>query len=416
MMALEGPYLAAVIARLPDATFNLAAYGVAFAFAILIESPVIMLMSASTALAEDAERLRRLRRFSWGLNAVATLLLAIMLLPWVYGPLMEGVVGLPPEVARLTRGALLILLPWPAAIGYRRFLHGLLIRTGRTRLVAAGTVIRLAAMGGVTITVALLTSLPGAWAAAAGLSSGVIVEAIVARFMVGPTLRELRATPPEDPDDIPSYRAIADFYLPLALTSLIGLSVQPLLTFFMGRAASPIESLAVFPVVHALSFVFRSFGLAFQEAAIALIGRHNEHFEPVARFALGLGLATAGALALVTFTPLSHIWFQKVSGLTPELEAFALGPARLLVPLPAMSVLLSLQRAVLVQGRRTGPITRASALEVMGIATVFPTLAWGFDMVGVTAAFSAFVVGRMLGNLFLWRQMRHTLQKRSLGT
>ena len=48
MMAAEGPYLAAIIARLPDATTNLAAFGVAFAFAIIIESPVFMLMSAST--------------------------------------------------------------------------------------------------------------------------------------------------------------------------------------------------------------------------------------------------------------------------------------------------------------------------------------------------------------------------------
>ena len=42
MMALEGPFLAATIARLPDPTVNLAAFGVAFAIAILIEAPVIM--------------------------------------------------------------------------------------------------------------------------------------------------------------------------------------------------------------------------------------------------------------------------------------------------------------------------------------------------------------------------------------
>ena len=64
MMALEGPFLAAVIARLPDPKFNLAAYGVAFAFAILIEAPVIMIMSASTALVEDGPSFRRLRNFT----------------------------------------------------------------------------------------------------------------------------------------------------------------------------------------------------------------------------------------------------------------------------------------------------------------------------------------------------------------
>ncbi len=58
MMGVEAPFLAAVIARHPDATFNLAAYGVAYAFAILTEAPVIMLMSAATALVQDGHSFR----------------------------------------------------------------------------------------------------------------------------------------------------------------------------------------------------------------------------------------------------------------------------------------------------------------------------------------------------------------------
>ena len=55
MMALEGPFLAAAIARLPDPKLNLAAHGVAFAIAIVIEAPVMMMMSTSTALARDTD-------------------------------------------------------------------------------------------------------------------------------------------------------------------------------------------------------------------------------------------------------------------------------------------------------------------------------------------------------------------------
>jgi len=39
-------------------------------------------------------------------------------------------------VAELTRRAAAILLPWPAAIGYRRFYQGILIGSGLTRRVA----------------------------------------------------------------------------------------------------------------------------------------------------------------------------------------------------------------------------------------------------------------------------------------
>src|SRR5690606_24557353 len=152
---------------------------------------------------------------------------------------------------------------------------------------------------------------------------------------------------------------------PLALTSFIGLTVQPMLTFFMGRAARPIESLAVFPVVHGLSFLFRALGLSFQEAAIALMGRNAEHAPEVGAFALRLGLAASGALALVAFTPLAGTWFQTISGLSPELAAFARAPTMILVPLPGLTVLLSLQRAVLVTGRTTRYITKATSMEVI---------------------------------------------------
>jgi len=53
MMAVEGPFLAAIIARLVDPKFNLAAYGVAYAFALTIEAPIIMIMSTSTALVDN---------------------------------------------------------------------------------------------------------------------------------------------------------------------------------------------------------------------------------------------------------------------------------------------------------------------------------------------------------------------------
>ena len=49
MMAVEGPYLAAIIARLGQPTTHLAAFGVAFAFAIIIEAPVIVEEAGSSS-------------------------------------------------------------------------------------------------------------------------------------------------------------------------------------------------------------------------------------------------------------------------------------------------------------------------------------------------------------------------------
>jgi Na+-driven multidrug efflux pump len=412
MMATEGPFLAAVIARLPDPTFNLAAYGVAFALAIVVEAPVMMLMSAATALVKDRASFRKLRTFSRALAAATTAFLLLLLAPGVYGWLTGTVMALPPEVAELTRGALWFFLPWPGAIAYRRFLQGVLIRSGKTRLVAYGTVVRLIAMSVTALAAYSLLDVPGAWVGGLALSTGVVVEALAARVMAASTVRELLAGQHDRPgaQEI-GYGEIASFYLPLALTSLIGLTVQPMLTFFMARSVAPVQSLAVFPVVHALGFFFRSMGLAFQDAAIALMGVRYEHLRALGRFAATLGFATSLAIALVAFTPLSHFYFVTISGLTPELTRFALVPARLLVPLPGLTALLALQRAILVEGRRTRLITAASAVEVGTIGIVFTVLAWGLDLVGATAAFAAFTVGRTCSNGYLAFWCRRVLDK-----
>ena len=403
MMAAEGPFLAAMIARMPGPEFNLGAYGVAFALAILIEAPVIMLMSAATSLVKDRISYLKMRNFSRGLILGTTLLLLIVLVPGVYRWLTETLLQLPAEVADLTYGALWFFLPWPSAIGYRRFLQGVLIRAGKTRLVAMGTLIRLLAMTVAALLGYLLLDIPGAWVGGLALGTGVTVEAIAARFMAAETVRDLLAEEGNSAytGRTVTYRAIATFYLPLALTSLIGLTIQPLLTFFMGRSVSPVESLAIYPVVHSLSFFFRSVGFAYQDAAIALIGERFEHYRELRRFCFTLGAVTTAGLALVAFTPLFQLWFTVLSGLTPELTSCALIPARIIVPLPFLSVLLSFQRAILVEGRRTQHITWASVIEVTTVAVLFLTLGFGFEVVGATAAFTAFLGGRLLSTVYL---------------
>ena len=402
MMAVEGPFLAAVIARLPEAKINLAAYGVAFAIAMLVESPVVMLMTTSTALAEDAHSFRKLRRFAFLLNAATTVVLLVVLLPPVFDFIGFDVLALPAEVALLVEDALWLLAPWPAAIGYRRFYQGLLIRDGRPRLVAAGTVTRISAIALVAVVLARL-GVPGTLVAAGAMTAGVCTEAAATRWMArGSVARVLARTPAARPGAL-NYGIISRFYYPLALTSLLGFAAQPLLTFFMGRAPAPVESLAVFPVVGSLTFIFRAVCLAYQEVTIALLGERREQFPALRAFAVSLGLATTGCLAVFGLTPFSGVWFETISGLAPELAAFAILPTILLIPLPFLSAFLSLQRGILIKARRTRPVTVATAVEVVCLAVGFPLLVQAFGWVGVSAAAGASLAGRIAAvSLLAW--------------
>ena len=402
MMAVEGPFLAAVIARLAEPKINLAAYGVAFSLAVLVEAPVIMMMSAATALVDGAESYRRLRTFLWQLNGVITAVMLLLLTPPAWDLAAHRLIGLDPQVADLAHRSLLILLPWPAAIGYRRFCQGLLIRAGLTRRVAWGTVIRLAAMAAVAFTTHAMSPLPGAMVGACALSAGVLAEAVASRLMAAGTIRQLLATSSVQP---PTWGDIHRFYRPLALTSTIALSVAPLVTFFMGKARFSLESLAVLPVINALVFIFRTPGLSFQEVAIAMLGRSWDNLARVRQFAALLAGATTLGFAAIALTPLADVWLERVSGLAPELAAFAKLPLKVIVLMPAMSVLLSLQRSLLVARRDTGPITWASVLEVVGIAMVLLVTIGAGNWVGATAAAVAYLVGRAAANIYLLRTM-----------
>ena len=398
MMSAEGPFLTALMARLADAKFNLAAFGVAFSLAMLVEAPIIMIMSAAAALVHGRASFVALRRFISWLNAGISAVMLLLVVPPVFRALAVGLIGLPADVAGLAHYGLALLLPWPAAIGYRRFYQGVLIRQGETRRVAYGTVVRLATMALGAGGLFAFTSLPGIAVGAAALSLGVVCEAAASRVMAAAAVRTLLTGPDGPPLPL---RSIVTFYYPLAITSLLTLGMQPILTFFLSKSRFAIESLAALPVLHALVFVFRSSGLAFQEVVIVLIGGDRANAPPLRRFAATLAAATSAALALLAFTPLARLWLGGVAGLAPELAAFVFVPLRILCIMPALEVLLSWQRSLLVVERRTALVTWGTAVEAGAAVTILALAIGVLDLVGVTAAAIAIVSARLAANAFL---------------
>jgi len=407
MMSLEGPFLAAIIARLADPKFNLAAYGVAFSLALIVEAPVIMMMTASTALVKDSQSLSKLFRFTTHLNLIITGSMLILVIPDIFYFITLDLIGLVPEVARLTHIATIILLPWPGAIGFRRFYQGVLIVNHATRRVAYGTVIRLGSMGMTALLLYLFSNLPGVYIGTLALSTGVIMEALSSRLMVHRILKRIHDGGATEEEPL-TFRRIIDFYYPLALTSILTLGVHPIVTFFVGKSVLALESLAVLPVVSSFVFLFRGVGISYQEAAITLLGRSPNTDRLVTRFAAVLGTTLSSILILTAFTPLSGIWFSVVSGLSAELTSIAKTPLMVLGLFPATSVLISFQRARLVKAGRTSPITGATIIEVLGIVIVLYLGVVQLGWIGAVAAASSFMAGRIAANLYLQVKIKAT--------
>ena len=166
-----------------------------------------------------------------------------------------------------------------------------------------------------------------------------------------------------------------------------------------------LESLAVYPVVTALTFIFRSMApryasghLSYQEVAITLLDGTRENFRLIARFAFVLGVAATAGLVVIAFTPLAGVWFQTVSGLSKELVELSVRPLRLFSLIPFFSVLLAFQRSILVFGRDTRPVTVATLIELTAIVGFLFLNIRVLNLVGVVGAVLALFGGRLLGN------------------
>lgn len=413
MMAAEGPFVAALIARLAAPKENLAAFAVATALAWMVESPIIMMLSAANALVRDGVAFRKLRRFSNALNAAVTAVMIALVTPPVFGFVARGVMGLDAEVAGLAGRSMIFLVLWPGAIGYRRFYQGILISDGKPQAVTWGTVTRLTTMAATGLFLALVLHLPGASVGAGALGAGVVAEGAASRFMARRTVRRLRRQDASECDFGRSLTAagIVRFYAPLALTSFLSFFVNPLTTFFLARGRMALESLAVLPVIVGLAFVFRTAGIAVQEVVIALAGDGRENRGLLNRFTDRVGLLSTAGLALFVSTPLARIWYGQVSGLSPELAAFSVLPGALLVLLPFLESRLSYERGILVKSHRTAPISVAVGVQLAVTVAVFALMILALKIKGAVAVGPALTAGYAAGVAILAAVGREAVPK-----
>ena len=404
-MGAEGPLFTYFVASMADQKINLAAFGsITFPIALVVEGPIIMMLAASTALCRDWPSYRKVRRFMFAASAALTVIHAAIAFTPLYHVVAADLLGVPEEVRAPGRLGLQLLLPWSAAIAYRRFLQGVLIRFHASRMVMLGTIARLVALVGVLMVGSRLGHWSGIAVGSFAISCGVVVEALFVRWAARPVLRE--RMPQHDPqaDPVDRHRFLA-FYVPLAMTPLITLFIQPAGSAAMSRMEDAALSLAAWQVVHALIFLMRSTGFAFNEVVVAQLDEPNAR--PALRsFALLLAATTSGLLALLALTPLSDLVFDRLYRLEPELAVVCRTALLFGLAMPAYQALQSWYQGQLVHAKRTRGITEAvSIYAVTALVGLWAAARWS-GATGIYAALTVFTVGGVLQTAWLARRVR----------
>jgi hypothetical protein len=410
LMGAELPVVSAVVARLADPEINLAAYGgIVMPLAFIIESPIIMLLSASTALSKDWASFARMRRFMMSISAVLTALHVLVVFTPLYDIIAHNLLGAPAEIIEPGRIGLRIMLPWTWSIAYRRFHQGVLIRFGRSGTVGIGTMIRLGANSTVLIIGYLIGSLPGIVVAASAVATGVVSEALYVAYAVRPVLRgPLRQAQPVDPSL--TWSAFFAFYLPLVMTSLIGMLASPLNSAALGRMPRSLESLAAWPAISGLVFLLRSPGIAFNEVVVSMLDEPHSS-SPLRRFMVWMVVLTSAIIVLITITPLSALWFGRISALEPDLASLARAGLWFALPLPAMSVLQSWFQGAILHSRRTRGLTESVVVYLLTDGVILLAgVAWG-KTAGFYVGWLAFMTATLAQAAWLWVRSRAVMRE-----
>lgn len=405
LLTSEGPIITTVINRLPDPVTMLAAAGIVLALSVFIESPIINLLATSTAKVDDYASYRQVRRFAihWAI------LLTVVHLLVGFTPLFDWLVvramGVEQEIAQWVRVGMQIMVPWSAAIAWRRFLQGVLIKFDRTRTVAVGTAIRLVS-GVITLFVfGYLLRWPGIVVGAATWITGVVAEAIYATVVVRPLFANELMQEKNSADSL-TYPDLFWFHLPLAATAVLTLLVQPMATFALTRLADPRLSLAAWPLLFQILLIARAPALAMPEVIIAL-NKNSERTAALWKFIGTLFVVTLVGMGAFVLSSADRFYLQTIQQAVPSVTELAESGVLISVLFPAITLLVFALRGFLISNQTTRPVNTGMIVNLIVTAII---LAVGFTLnwAGIFTAALALNVAVVFELLYLVWERRKT--------
>lgn len=410
-MSAEPSILAAVVARLPNPDIHLAAYGsVTFPLIGILQAPILTLLSLSTAMSKDWDSFLKGRKLMFILGGGLTALYALIAFTPLYDLIVKNVIGVPPEVVEPARLGMAVGLPWTFAVAYRRFHQGVFIRFDQTRAVTVGTFLRFLVDAAVLTAGLLIRTIPGTIVATLMMVCGVITEAVYVGVRVRPLLRtELKAVP--SLEDKILLRDMVAFFIPLGIMPLLNQLIRPIGSAALSRMADPIHTLAVWPVIASFSMLIVTPGSSYNEVVIAMLDRPRAK-RSVQQFMYILMGGQLLAMLLLGLTPLSRLWFGRVSGLSSEMAVLAASAFVFLIPNALITPLNSWFSGAVLHSRRSRIVTEGM---VVYLSVYILSLALGGSLAQVSGVYVA-VFASLLAAICqtLWLGLRSRAAIRAL--
>ena len=425
-MACGDPLVTTTLAHLPDPRTNLAGVGIAKALAIFFESPIIMLLHASNAVAANPKSRQALWRFTLIAGGSLSLLLGLLSLPIVFNLVGTRFLGIPVALAATVQQVLLLMVLWPFSIAWRRYFQGLLIHHGNSQAIARASIARLVTMG-IVLAIGVALNLSGAILAGSALMIGLLVETVIVTIVAyrcGATV----APPIPKTSTLPQNLAgIWRFYWPLANSMLVTWGGRALLVGAISRSVDAPIALAAWPAAWGLVLVIANSTRMLQQIIIKYQGKvavgvgvgeaspQGEASPPgeaavkqnrvLLNFALSVGGGCSILLLLISTTNVGEWVIQAFIGSDRALINSIKPVLLICAGIPLLVALQNATQGFLVGAGKTGGVNQATGVGTMALLGI-AWLAVRAGLSGAIAAAMAMVVAMLIEVLFLlfkWR-------------
>jgi progressive ankylosis protein len=402
MMAAGDPLVTTTLAHLPDARTNLAGVGIAKTLAIFFESPIIMLLHASNAVAANPKSRQALWRLMLVVGGSLSLLLGLLALPIVFDLVGTQFLGIPLPLKATVQQVLLLMVLWPFSIAWRRYFQGLLIHHGNSQAIAQASIARLVTMG-LVLAIGVVLQLSGAILAGSSLIIGVLVETLIITIIAyrrGATVAPQSLEKSPLPEDL---GGMWRFYWPLANTMLVTWGGRALLVGAISRAVDAPIALAAWPAAWGLVIVIANSTRMLQQIIIKYQGRVADRV--LLNFALSVGGFCSILLLLISTTSIGELVIQGFIGNDRDLIDSIKPVLLICAGIPLLVALQNATQGFLVGAGNTGGVNLATWIGT----TALLGIAWCSVRAGVSGAISAalaMVVALLIEVSFLLLQRR----------
>lgn len=189
---------------------------------------------------------------------------------------------------------------------------------------------------------------------------------------------------------VPSYRQMAAFFLPLALTSLIMSLSHTVVNAGVARTPQPEIALAAYALARSIVRIIENPMFMVRQTVVSLT-RDYHSFIRVKRFMYIMAWAITALLALMAFTPLGYYGFRYVIGASRPVAEQSHLALTVLFLLPLTTVWRNVYHGVAIISRQTILVPQTSVLRLGLMAAIVFTLAYTTELPGALSASIAFI-------------------------